>query len=144
MAMFDKRPGVLRGLAAAALLLQCAACGPSVNYLYMSKGGDQKSTSFNEVGDEIHCVMEVVGGDEDTVLTFNLSGSGALELTDSEIYPRPDPQQTNPVQVDVQLFQYDPDTGARALQGPWPTGSYTMDVHLDDELEDSLDFEITN
>jgi hypothetical protein len=41
-----------------------SGCSASFNYVYMAKDsrGNQKTTEFVSLGDEIHVVMEVVGG----------------------------------------------------------------------------------
>lgn len=131
-----------RRLATAALYLQLTACGPSFNFVYMSKDaqGNQKATKFLALGDEIHCVMEMVGGGRDTVIRLDLSGDGELRVPDNEFFPRPQGEQ-GPVFVDLQLFLLDA-AGNKIEKGPWPTGSYNMDVFIDDSLEESLAFDI--
>ncbi|HHH30730.1 MAG TPA: hypothetical protein ENK57_20635 [Polyangiaceae bacterium] len=120
-------------------------CGPTFNYVYMAKDsrGDEKTTKFFSLGDEIHCVMEMVGGNEDTTISLDLSGSGDLQLPENEFFPRPQGEQ-GPVFWDIQLFLTDPVTGDKYEEGPWPPGSYNMDVYIDDSLEESLPFEVVS
>lgn len=129
----------------AALLPLLAGCGPAFNFVYMSKDsrGDEKTTKFFAVGDEIHCVMELVGGGEDTVISLDLTGDGELQIPENEFFPRPQGDQ-GPVFWDIQLFLIDPATGDTYDQGPWPPGSYNMDVYIDDSLEESLPFDIVD
>lgn len=143
--MTETRSSILssaRKLASGALLLQLTACGPSFNFVYMAKdsNGDEKTTKFLAVGDEMHCVMEMVGGDEDTVVTLDLAGPGDIRLPDGEFFPRPQGKQ-GPIFLDVQLFTFDAQ-GNRSDTGPWPVGSYTIDVYLDDSVEETLPFEV--
>lgn len=130
-------------LALAASLPLLAGCGPSFNFVYMAKDsrGDEKTTKFSSVGDEIHCVMELVGGGEDTTISLELTGEGDLQLPENEFFPRPQGDQ-GPVFWDIQLFRIDPATGDKFEQGPWPPGAYNMDVYIDDGLEESLPFDI--
>jgi hypothetical protein len=133
-----------RRLGAAALFLQLTACGPSFNFVYMAKDsqGDEKTTRFFSVGDEIHCVMEMVGGGEDTVIVLELTGPGGISSPDDEYYPRPQGEQ-GPVFVDIQYFTQDA-AGNRSDSGPWAVGDYEIDVYLDDSLEETLAFDVVD
>jgi hypothetical protein len=130
-------------LGVAAVVLQLMGCGPELNFAYMAKdsAGKQKTTKFQSVGNEMHCVMEMVGGDEDTVITLNLSGPDGISLSENETYPRPGNEQ-GPVPVDIQLLQYDQATGDVLDDGPWPIGSYSIEILIEDDLEDTLDFQV--
>jgi hypothetical protein len=134
-----------RALGLAALLIPLTGCGPSLNYAYMSKdsGGGQKTTKFLPLGDEIYCVMELVGGGEDTKLRFAVEGPGSFRLSDNDLFPRPDPTVQGPVDLSIQLFQIDA-MGNHVAKGPWPIGGYVMDIFIDEEFEQSLDFEVVN
>ncbi|HZO13068.1 MAG TPA: hypothetical protein VFB62_07410, partial [Polyangiaceae bacterium] len=133
----------LHAIGLVAVLPLLAGCGPSLGFAYMSKdsSGDLKATRFHSVGDEIHCVMEVLGGNEETVLTMGFFGPGGVGLSDDEYYPRPDPKVQGPVPVDIQLYQLD-QMGMELWDGPWPLGAYAIEIYLDHELEETLDFEV--
>ena len=135
----------LHAIGFAAVLPMLAGCGPSLGFAYMAKdsSGDQKATRFHSVGDEIHCVMEVLGGNEETVLTLAFFGAGGVNLSDDEYYPRPDPKVTGPVPVDIQLYQLD-QMDMRLLTGPWPLGPYTIEIYLDHEKQETLDVEVVD
>ena len=142
--MKSRLDGVAHGarmLPLGALLVSLTACGPSFNYIYMSKdsAGQTKTTKFKSVGDSIFCVAELVGGDEHTKLSFDLNGP--FNLSDNDMYPRPDPSKQGPVQISIQLSQLDA-MGMKLEDGPWPIGSYEMGVYIDDNREDTLPFEV--
>jgi hypothetical protein len=136
------RPALLIGLTP--LLL---SCGASLRDVYMAKDGQGsvKATKFNAIGDEIHCIIVVLGGDEETRVALDLTGPDGVHLSDDEIYPRPTSDKQGPVTIDFQLFQIDA-MGDKVYEGlpelPWPIGDYTMKVSLDDELEETLEFSV--
>ena len=133
---------IASALAVVALCVPLVGCGPEFTYVYMAKdsGGDQKTTRFLSVGDEIHCVMEVIGGDEDTVVRLDLLGPDGLTMPDDEYFPHPQGNQ-GPVALDVQMFTIDVD-GVQSTTGPWVVGGYTIDVLLDGASEEVLEFEV--
>jgi hypothetical protein len=141
--MSTKLGHILYSTLGIALLLALTACDAELSYAYMSKdsGGNFKTTKFLSVGDEIHCVMEVIGGDEETVLVFGITAPDGVGLSQNDFYPRPDPKETGPVQVDIQLYSVD-NMGMQSNKGPWPIGPYLMDVYLDGDLTESLPFDV--
>jgi hypothetical protein len=143
MALFASRGKLLRCAPLLALPLLLCGCGATIHEAYMAKdgAGTLKATSFHSEGDQIHCIVDFRGGDEESVLTFDLSGPDALQMTDEEVYPRPSSDKQGPIKVDVQLFVRDA-LGERADEGPWPLGDYTMAISLDGELEEELDFDV--
>jgi len=132
-----------RVFALGALLLGSASCGVSLDDAYMAKdqGGANKATEFHSLGDEIHCIMRVSGGDEDTRMTLALHAPSKLELSQNELYPWPNSQVKGPVDLEIQLFQLDA-KGAHVTMGPWPVGAYRMDIAIDGEGKEALDFSV--
>ena len=132
-----------RALVLAGIVVTASACGASVEDAYMAKDpdGQQKTETFNKLGDEMFICLRVVGGDEDTQVKLHFS-EGRLQLTDDTLFPWPNSQAQGPVDLRVQLYIPDPKTGERRLRGPWPVGSYSFDVLIDDEIEDTVDFSV--
>jgi hypothetical protein len=144
---------MMLGLARSALLSSAlllgiapllAGCGASIDEAYMAKdsSGDIKATTFHVLGDQIHCIIKFIGGDEDSRVAFSLKGPGDIKLTDDEIYPRPSSDKQGPIKLDMQLFTLDAD-GGRDEDGPWTEGDYEMEISLDGELDQTLEFKIT-
>jgi len=121
-----------------------AGCGAAIDEAYMAKdsSGTIKATTFHVEGDQIHCIVKFVRGDEDSRLTFSLKGPGDIQVSDDEIYPRPSSDVQGPIDVDLQLFILDAN-GKRDNDGPWLEGDYSMEISLDDVLEETLDFKIS-
>jgi len=63
-----------------------------------------------------------------------------LTMPDDEYFPHPQGNK-GPVALDVEMFTIDAD-GVQSTTGPWVVGGYTIDVLLDDESEEVLEFEV--
>lgn len=134
----------LSPLALLAFLPALTGCEASME-AYMGSEAGLGTTEFNPLGQQIHCVVFLKGGDESTRLQFFLTvpPSGAVPpptLNLAEVFPRPTSNELgDPIELDVFLLTTDPaDPTKVQADGPWPSGRYTMKVVLDDVETDTL------
>lgn len=130
-------------IALVASALATTGCDP-VMEVYLSPGEDLGVSNFG-VFDELHAVIFLRGGDQDTRIRFRFGprgtngdiapGTSRPYSVDRFVFPRPSADQLGAeVTLDVQLVG-PPVMGAQSTEpteaGPWDPGDYEIQVVMD-------------
>lgn len=123
--------GVVSMLAFASLACTLSAPSASISESYMASDeeGENQTTEFAQ-DEVIYAIVQVDGASSETITRVVWTTV-----------------QAEGVDADLELKQQKLQGGGRMIfslvnDQPWPIGSYAVDVYLDEELTETLEFEV--
>ena len=137
-------------LCLASALASCRTAGLKRVYMSLDERGDRKRSTFFTDTAAIYCVGELVSGRSDVTVESRITAKTLYDPSSDAMVPAPGigwlgeyaPGKTEGTYVSFLLAKGAGEGSSSAEPGPYPVGTFTCELAIDGEREDSVDFDI--
>ena len=141
--------GLLVGLSLGAALVSCRTAGLKRVFMALDQEGNRKRTTFFADSSAIFCVGELVSGRADVTVQSTIKAKTLYDPSSDTMVPglgiawvgEAAPGSTQGTLVSFELGKGEGGAGT-SEPSPYPVGTFTCELAIDGEREDSVDFDI--
>ncbi|HMJ52544.1 MAG TPA: hypothetical protein VK540_10725 [Polyangiaceae bacterium] len=130
-------------------LVSCRTAGLKRVFMSLDEQGNRKRTTFFTDTEAIYCVGELVSGRADVTVRSTIQAKTLHDPSSDDMVPalgiawlaESAPGKTNGAFISFQLGKAE-GGGSTSERTPYPVGTFTCELAIDGEREDSVDFDI--